>query len=212
MPVQQGFRKLFAYFQLFTVYAFIECALWSSAASVRNHWAGIAAIAVAAFLLLDRPSLRRLGLGTPNANAIRLVLTLSLLAAALLILSVLSLGGQIDARAVLLNLSRSGGYVIWAAVQEFLLQSFFFTRCEDLVGSSTAVWAAATMFANAHLPNPFLTAFSLAGGLFFCEMFRRYRSLYPLMLGHALLGLTIAITMPDSLMHHMRAGIGYLQY
>jgi hypothetical protein len=43
-------------------------------------------------------------------------------------------------------------------------------------------------------------------------MFRRYRSLYPLMLGHAVLGLTLAITMPDSLIHHMRVGLGYLKY
>ncbi len=75
-----------------------------------------------------------------------------------------------------------------------------------------AVWAAATLFAAAHLPSPILTAFALAGGLFFCEMFRRYRSIYPIAVGHAVLGLTVAVTMPDSLMHHMRAGIGYLQF
>lgn len=212
LPVQQRSRTLFSYFQVFTVYALTERALWSSATSVRNHWAGITLIAVAAFLLVDRPSLQRLGLGRPNANAARLVLTLSLLAAALLILLVLALGGEIRAHAALLNLSRSGGYVIWAALQEFLLQSFFFTRFESLFGGSTAVWVAATLFAGAHLPNAFLTAFSLVGGLFFCEMFRRYRSLYPLMVGHALLGLTVAMTMPDVLMHHMRVGIGYLRY
>ena len=57
-----------------------------------------------------------------------------------------------------------------------------------------------------------LTAFTLAGGLFFCEMFRRYRSIYPIGMVHGLLGLTIALTMPDSLLHHMRVGIGYLRY
>jgi hypothetical protein len=43
-------------------------------------------------------------------------------------------------------------------------------------------------------------------------MFRCYRSLYPIALVHAMLGLTIALVVPDSLLHHMRVGIGYLQY
>jgi len=29
---------------------------------------------------------------------------------------------------------------------------------------------------------------------------------------HAMLGLTIALTVPESLLHHMRVGIGYLRY
>jgi hypothetical protein len=43
-------------------------------------------------------------------------------------------------------------------------------------------------------------------------MFRRYRSIYPIAVVHAALGLTVAVTMPDSLLHHMRVGIGYFQY
>jgi hypothetical protein len=43
-------------------------------------------------------------------------------------------------------------------------------------------------------------------------MFRRYRNIYPLAIVHAMLGLTVAITTPDSLLHHMRVGIGYLRY
>jgi membrane protease YdiL (CAAX protease family) len=172
----------------------------------------IAALAVLVFVLLDRPSIQRLGLSQPNISGASTVLAMSLAAALFMIFAVLSWGGQIETSATLPNLYRSGGYVIWALLQEFLLQSFFFTRCEELFGGSTAVWAAATLFAAAHLPSPILTAFALAGGLFFCEMFRRYRSIYPLALAHAVLGLTVAVTMPDSLMHHMRAGIGYLQF
>jgi hypothetical protein len=43
-------------------------------------------------------------------------------------------------------------------------------------------------------------------------MFRRYRSIYSLAIVHAMLGVTIALTVPDSLLHHMRVGIGYLRY
>jgi hypothetical protein len=41
-------------------------------------------------------------------------------------------------------------------------------------------------------------------------MFRRYRSIVPLGLAHAALGLTMAASFSDSLLHHMRVGIGYL--
>jgi hypothetical protein len=43
-------------------------------------------------------------------------------------------------------------------------------------------------------------------------MFRRYRSIYPIGIVHAVLGLTVAVTMPDSILHNMRVGIGYLRY
>ena len=212
LEIRHGHSTLFAWFQLVAVYVLIECALWSSPTAIRNRWALIAALTVLVFVLLDRPSLQRLGLRLPNTLGASIVLAMSFAAALLLIFGVLGLGGQIDAGTALPNLYRSGGYVIWAVLQEFLLQSFLFTRCEELFGGSTAVWAAATLFAAAHLPSPILTTFALAGGLFFCEMFRRYRSIYPLAVVHAALGLTVAVTMPDSLMHHMRAGIGYLQF
>jgi len=85
-------------------------------------------------------------------------------------------------------------------------------RMESLMGSRRAVWATGLLFALAHIPSPLLTAASFAGGLIFCEMFRRYRSIYPLGLVHAVLGLTIAASYSDALLRHMRVGIGYLTY
>ncbi|MGA9530002.1 MAG: CPBP family intramembrane glutamic endopeptidase [Terriglobales bacterium] len=211
-PQLRPHNTLFVWLQLVIVYTLIECALWSPRTSVRNKWALLATLIVAILILIDRPSIRRLGLGFPGARGASIVLTLSLFAVFVLIASVLRLGGQIDSAAALSNLHGATGYVIWALIQEFLLLSFFFTRCEDLFGGPAAVWSAATLFAAAHIPNFLLTTFAFAGGLFFCEMFRRYRSIYPLAVVHALLGLTVSLTMPDSLMHHMRAGIGFLQY
>jgi len=103
-------------------------------------------------------------------------------------------------------------YALWALVQEFILQSFFFVRLESLLGGRRAVWAAALLFSATHIPSPLLTLLSFGGGLLFCEMFRRYRNIVPLGLVHAALGLTIAATLPDSLLHHMRVGVGYLSY
>jgi membrane protease YdiL (CAAX protease family) len=205
-------RRSLIWFQLFVAYLCMEFALWSSQLASRNKWVLITAITILVFVLLDRPSLRRMGLGLPTRVGASMVLAVSFAAAIFLGLVVRWAGGQIPANPMWPSLRLTGQYVGWALIQEFMLQSFFFTRCEELFGSSAAVWVAATLFAGAHLPSPLLTAFTLAGGLFFCEMFRRYRSIYPIGMVHGLLGLTIALTMPDSLLHHMRVGIGYLRY
>jgi hypothetical protein len=38
-------------------------------------------------------------------------------------------------------------------------------------------------------------------------MYRRYRSIYAIGIIHAMLGLTIFLVTPDSLLHHMRVGL-----
>jgi len=107
---------------------------------------------------------------------------------------------------------RAWQYAIWALLQEFLLQSFMYVRLESVFGSRRGVLAAAGLFAIAHFPSPLLTILSFLGAIFFCEVFRRYRNIYPLGLIHAGLGLTIAASLPDPVLHHMRVGIGYLMY
>jgi membrane protease YdiL (CAAX protease family) len=212
LEVPLTWRRSFVWFQLTVVYAFIECAEWSSQPAFRNTWAFIVAGTVLVFVLVDRPSPKRMGLGLPTRFGASLVLAVSFAAAIFLGLMVRWAGGQIPANPMWPSFHLMWQYVAWALIQEFLLQSFFFTRCEELFGSSAAVWVAATLFAAAHLPSPILTTLTFAGGLFFCEMFRRHRSIYPIGLVHGILGLTIALTIPDSLLHHMRVGIGYLRY
>ena len=210
LPV--AYRRTFTWFQLILVYVFMERALWSSRLAYQNKWVFVSALAVLAFVLVDRPSIRRIGLGLPSGFGAGLILVVSLTATLILVFAVRGAGGQIPANPTWPSLHLVWHYIAWALVQEFILQSFFFTRCEDLFGSSAAVWIAATLFAAAHLPSPILTTFTLVGGLFFCEMFRRYRSIYPIGVVHAVLGLTIAVSMPDTLLHHMRVGIGYLRF
>ena len=80
------------------------------------------------------------------------------------------------------------------------------------MGSRRAVLAAAGLFAVAHIPSPLLTLLSFLGGILFCELFRRFRNLYPIGIIHGALGLTIAASLPDHWLHHMRVGIGYLRF
>jgi membrane protease YdiL (CAAX protease family) len=210
IPVK--YRACFTWFQMIVAYVLLERALWSSRLAFQNRWALIAIFTVILFVLVDRPSIRRMGLALPTTMGAGVALGGSVLTVIALVFLVRWSGGQIPVNPTWPSLHGIWQYMVWALVQEFILQSFFFTRCEDLFGSPAAVWVSATLFAAAHLPSPILTTFTFVAGLFFCEMFRRYRSIYPIGIVHALLGLTIAVTMPDSLLHHMRVGIGYLRY
>lgn len=104
-------------------------------------------------------------------------------------------------------------YAIWTGVQQFLMQGFFLLRFLRLIpNSKLAALAAATLFAAAHLPNPVLTPLTLVWGFVACLVFLCYRNLYPLMMAHAVLGVTVAIAVPGPVVHNMRVGLGYLTY
>jgi hypothetical protein len=106
-----------------------------------------------------------------------------------------------------------GLYVVWAAIQQIILQWFFLTRSLRLLPNATAAAAlAAGLFAIAHLPNPILTVVTLIFGLASCLLFIRYRNLVPLAIAHAILGISIGITVPGPIDHNMRVGISYLTY
>jgi membrane protease YdiL (CAAX protease family) len=210
--VPSRYRRYFVWTQIISVFLFLEFALWASTRDGRNRWALIAMIAILVFVLIDQPSLQRLGLRLPKTFGASVVLGIGFAAIVLMVILVNLAGGQIPANPTWPNLRSVWGYLIWALIQEFILQSFFFNRFEELYGGSAAVWIAATLFAAAHLPSPVLTTATLIGALFFCEMYRRFRCIYPIGIIHAMLGLTIFLITPDSLLHHMRVGIGYLQY
>jgi hypothetical protein len=106
-----------------------------------------------------------------------------------------------------------GGYTIWALTQQFLLQGYFLIRLLRIMPSKTwAVITAGTVFALAHLPNPILTPVTLLWGLVACFVFLKFRNIYPLAIAHAIFGICVAITVPATVHHNMRVGLGYLTY
>jgi hypothetical protein len=105
------------------------------------------------------------------------------------------------------------GYIVWSVMQQFLLQSYFLLRLLRLLpGKVAPILAATGIFALAHLPNPILTPITLVWGVISCILFLRYRNIYTLGLAHGIMGLCVAVTVPNSLHHHMRVGLGYLHY
>ena len=104
-------------------------------------------------------------------------------------------------------------YGLWTGVQQFLLQGVFLLRFLRLIPRpAAAALTASALFALAHLPNPVLTPITFTWGLAACLLFLRYRNIYPLMIAHAILGITVAMTVPGPVDHNMRVGLGYLNY
>jgi len=200
---------LSASLQVGIVFVLIMVAVWTQPGAVNAEVILSAAMCILWFTVLARYSVSDLGLARPGAGAV-----LMLLSGAILVIALVGLGLALNSLgpAHPVPWNRAWQYAVWALVQEFILQSFFFVRLESLLGGRRAVWAAALLFAMTHIPSPLLTLLSFGGGLLFCEMFRRYRNIFPLGLVHAALGVTIAANLPDSLLHHMRVGVGYLSY
>ncbi len=192
------------------VFALIMTAVWTRPGIV-NTVACVSAVGCILFFTSRSPySMRELGLSSLTSGTL---ITLSLgIVLALMIAASGSFMKLAMGPSQAVPMDRAWQYAIWALVQEFILQSFFNLRLKSVLGHRRAAGFAAALFAVAHLPSPVLTALAFAGALLFCELFHRYRNLVPIGVVHAMLGLTIAARLPDSLMHHMRVGIGYLAY
>jgi len=211
MGLTAAWRRRLVWAQVVLAFLFVECAVWAARLSVRSRWAVAASGLVVILAILDHPSAKWLGVGIPDSHGAAVTLLVGFGIAAALLAGTVMAGGQIPANPQFPNWHMAWKYVLWAVLQQFMLQSFFFVRLEELFGAGKAVWIGGTLFALAHLPNVILTSCTLFSGLLFCELFRRYRNIYPLGVIHAALGLTLSSTVPEGLLQHMRVGIGYLQ-
>lgn len=186
--------------------------VWTPRPWQRLLWP-VAAVYLVAVTCLSFDGLKAMGLRTVNLLRSLWVVGVALAAAALAIfvaseLHTLRLPGSpaqfVHAYAV---------YAIWAFVQQFLLQSIFLARLLRLLpNTNSAVLLSALIFSVAHLPNPILTPITLILGLAACLVFLHYRNLFSVALAHAILGISIAVTVPGPVDHNMRVGLSYLAY
>jgi membrane protease YdiL (CAAX protease family) len=190
------------------VYALLEGALWSLRPA--QFWWGLACLAaVIALTAFGGRSPRQLGIGPWNLGGALRVLGYGLLAAAVLLIFARAIGTLHPLNNSNVPAMRGTAYFVWALVQEFLAQSFFYVRFEQVMSPKRAILATAATFAIAHIPNPILLPATFAVGVAFSWAFQRYRNIYPIAMTHAILGLSLAATIPYSWHHHMKVGIAY---
>jgi hypothetical protein len=199
-------------FELVFVYVLILIVIWTPRSMQPLFWAVAATLTLAiagfSFEGLDAMGLCKVNL-RQSLWGIAVALAVALLAVAL--------AARLNTLHVppspLQFFKRYAGYIVWATIQQLILQCFFLSRTMRLFKrSTTAVALSATMFAIAHLPNPILTIVCWVCGVASCLFFLRYRNLFPVAIGHAILGISIAITIPGPVDHNMRVGLGYLTY
>lgn len=199
--------------EVLLVYSGILLYIWRWQATRSGVW-----MAMLASVLLShvahRDTLGRLGLSLAGlrANA-----EFVLPAMATIYVVLLALGFARHA-IVLLAPVRQGlpmfaSYFVWAAVQQYVAQSYFHNRLMSVIGSRTLSSAlVAVMFGGAHIPNPILMVATTTMEFIFSLAFARHRNIWPLALAHAAGGFLIAAISPPSLIHNMRVGPGYFLF
>jgi membrane protease YdiL (CAAX protease family) len=199
-------------FELGGIYALILIVIWTPHPWQAVLWV-IAALTIFYFARLSFEGFRPMGLCTANlVRSLWAVAFAMVLSVAAVLLAVRMHTLHVP-ETPLLFVRHYGPYVMWAAIQQIILQWFFLARSLRLLSdASSAAALTAGLFAVAHLPNPILTIITLFFGLASCYFYLYYRNLVPLALAHAILGISIGITIPGSIDHNMRVGISYLTY
>jgi hypothetical protein len=198
--------------EIFIPYALILGVIWTPRPIQRWLWI-VAAAAIVVITVVSWPGLDALGLRRKNFLRSLWVVVVAMAAAT----AGVAVAGHLH------TLYLHGGplwlienywlYAVWSGVQQFLLQSFFLLRfLRVLPRKWMAALAAAGLFSLAHMPSYVLVPATLCWGFCACLLFIRYRNLYPLAIAHAILGITVAITVPGAVDHNMRVGLGYLRF
>ena len=100
--------------------------------------------------------------------------------------------------------------LLWGGAQQFVLQTVVLPEAFATSDEGRAPLWAATLFGALHLPNPFLTAVTFIGGVFWCRIYTRHPNILPLALSHALATMAILASFDESVTGRLRVGASYL--
>ena len=207
--VKSGERRLAPLLAIAAGYALIMITIWSPRPAQRwLFWIDASFFFCAAIV-----AFRRQPFGFPKLDFSLVSITTGAVLAGLIALVAAQLGTLHGLFGTPRPLLHAGMYLSWAIVQQWIQQAFFFVRLERVLQRGLlASFTTAVLFGLAHLPNPVLAPLTFLGGWLLSELYRRYRSVLPLGIAHGLVGLAIALSVPDHIHHHMRVGLGYLLY
>jgi membrane protease YdiL (CAAX protease family) len=198
--------------ELAICFGLIQLVMWTPRPSQRFlFWIAFAWIVITT--IVRRPNAGTLGLRIPSLRSFLWIVCGGVFVAGALVLVALALRTLHPLKGAEPLGLHLAGYLLWAFEQQFILQDYFLLRLLSILpDESGAVIAAAVLFSAAHLPNPVLVVATFVFGLVACKLFLRHRNLYALGLVHGILGLCVAISVPDAITHHMTVGLGYLHY
>jgi membrane protease YdiL (CAAX protease family) len=98
----------------------------------------------------------------------------------------------------------------WGLLQQYALQGFINRRAQVALGrGSLSVLLVALLFALFHLPNPWLTFATFAGGLLWAWVYQRTPNLFAVGLSHSLMTWVMISSVPPGVLHNLRVGFKY---
>jgi membrane protease YdiL (CAAX protease family) len=99
---------------------------------------------------------------------------------------------------------------LWALFQQYVLNGFINRRAQLALGKGLkSIALVAVVFALLHLPNPLLVGLTFIGGLIWATVYQRRPNLFALALSHAVVSITIALTVSPNLLNGLRVGFKY---
>jgi membrane protease YdiL (CAAX protease family) len=100
--------------------------------------------------------------------------------------------------------------LVWGAIQQYALQGFINRRAQVALGRGPlSVLLVALLFALFHLPNPWLTFATFAGGLLWAWVYQRAPNILALGLSHSLMTWVMISSVPPGALHNLRVGFKY---
>jgi membrane protease YdiL (CAAX protease family) len=158
-------------------YALILGAIWTvNPWQRRFYWTAIAWVVLTT--CIHRPKWRALGLGLPGLFPSLWIIGAAAVLAGLAVYIANQMHSLHPLHGPTPLLSHIWGYLIWALMQQFLLQIYFLLRLMRLLRDKLAsIAVAALIFSLAHLPNPVLTPVTMVWGIAACVLFLRYRNI-----------------------------------
>lgn len=100
--------------------------------------------------------------------------------------------------------------LLWGPLQQYALQGFINRRAQIVWGRGwPSILVVAFVFALLHLPNPWLTFATFAGGLLWAYVYQRVPNLIALGLSHGLMTWVLISSVPPAALHNLRVGFKF---
>jgi len=100
--------------------------------------------------------------------------------------------------------------LVWGPLQQYALQGFINRRAQVALGRGLlSVLLVAFLFALFHLPNPWLTFATFAGGLLWAYVYQRAPNILAVGLSHSLMTWVMISSVPAGALHNLRVGFKY---
>ncbi|MBI3232385.1 MAG: CPBP family intramembrane metalloprotease [Candidatus Doudnabacteria bacterium] len=189
--------------ELLVVGILVQIGLWTKG-STRGRIIVLGAAWLALTTLWDKTCRKEMGLSLKNFKASLWLIEPVVVLVIIIWLSGVLAGTAPDTYYPRTLLERKLGYFLSAFCQQFLMQSYVFTRLQKIAGKK-ALGITAVCFSLAHVPNPALMLIALGGGWVSGSIFRKQRNLCALALAHGIVGAAMSEFWPSWI---MRAGVG----